>query len=180
MYHSHACYTYIPIPSNTMDISMGSKHNILTEDEIKASVISKSLDEIINNYIVEHPEITPEELKILDWGCGRGKTVFLLRKMGYTAFGIDIDEKTLKNGYPLFEKNGLDPSKILFHVDKIKSFSNNYFHIIFSEHVVEHIQDLEYFAKEQQRLMKPGGMGLHTFPGSKNIVEPHLKIPYVH
>jgi SAM-dependent methyltransferase len=159
---------------------MGTKHDPLTEEHMRTAAIDSALIRQINLFMSGRPGMKPADVNILDWGCGRGRTVAALLEMGFNAFGADVDDRILKNGYPLFESRGFNPSEILLHLSRIQTFPDMFFHIIFSEQVVEHVADLKWFVQEQQRLTAPGGMGLHTFPGSCWVVEPHVKMPFVH
>lgn len=160
---------------------MGSKHDILTEEELSEFSLSKSLEHLLADFACSfEPPFKPEQINVLDWGCGRGRSVAKLREKGYNAYGIDIDEKVLKNGYPLFAKRGLKPENIIFHNDQIDKFEDNFFHIIFSEQVLEHVKDINSMTHELARLTAPGGIGIHQFPGKYNVNEGHLFMPIVH
>lgn len=158
-----------------------SKHNMLTAEEISKFVIESELLEYIEPYR-NKMNLEKQELNILDWGCGRGRSVLRLREQGYNAFGVDIDPEPIKNGRVLFLKRGFDAKTILTLVnpDGKINFPDNSFHFVFSEHVFEHVQDIESVAAEIQRVTTPGGLGLHRYPASKEIVEGHLHLPFVH
>lgn len=59
-------------------------------------------------------------------------------------------------------------------------FEANAFDIVFSHHVLEHVQDLDSFMVEQHRVLRPGGRAIHVFPSSRLMIEPHLDVPFVH
>lgn len=86
----------------------------------------------------------------------------------------------MKNGFSLFESRGETPSEILKSVDDTECFPPEYFHVIFSEQVLEHVADLSQVVKDQARLTISGGVGIHCFPGAKMIWEEHLNMPLVH
>jgi len=135
---------------------------------------------VINRYKSENPNLKSENIRILDWGCGRGKAVLKLLKMGYSAYGVEIDNKVLRKANSVFKANGFDPNKRLLLLDEIKSNSENFFDIIFSEQVFEHVKDLDSVIKEHYRLQKNGGVSFHIFPSSKMWKESHLRMPLVH
>lgn len=103
-----------------------------------------------------------------------------LREYGFNAFGVDIDEKTVSKGFPLFRNRGLSPRELLKPVSRTGEFPDGFFHLVFSEQVFEHVRELSAVISEQSRITKAGGFGVHCFPGSKNIWEDHLKMPLVH
>lgn len=159
---------------------MGTKHTVMTEEDMVDVRLDKNVEDIITGYLLSNSSLKPGMINVLDWGCGRGKSVLLLKEKGFNAFGVEIDDKTLKNGYPIFRARGLTPEDIIFDVEKLSMYPDGYFHIIFSEQVLEHVADFNKFTYEIGRLTKPFGMGIHIFPGSKWIHEPHIKIPFVH
>ena len=38
--------------------------------------------------------VSLEDFRILDWGCGRGRYLLPLRKLGYQVYGADISQLT--------------------------------------------------------------------------------------
>lgn len=159
---------------------MGSKHDLLTENELSSYRLNSHLVAQIEGLRQRFPEAQPQDINILDWGCGRGRSVAKLREQGFNAFGVDIDLKTMANGFPLFEQRGFTPTDILRSVHKVDTFENNFFHLIFSEQVFEHVANLSEVLSEQARLTTPKGIGIHYFPGSRNVWEGHLHMPLVH
>jgi ubiquinone/menaquinone biosynthesis C-methylase UbiE len=160
---------------------LSSKHDILTEEELAGYQINTVIYKTIKRFIEKiAPPMPNEEINILDWGCGRGRSVAKLKEEGFNAYGVDIDETIMHNGYRLFEQRGLNPDSILLNVKKTSRLDDGFFHIIFSEQVLEHIKDIYFVLAEMYRLTKPGGIGIHCFPGSKKIFEEHLKMPLVH
>lgn len=155
---------------------MSSKHDQLTEEEMTGFRLNPVLFERIRSQVSAAVEPT----RILDWGCGRGRSVAMLRQEGFAAFGIDIDRAVLCNGHDLFRIRGLDPNQLLRHADSSGDFADCYFEVIFSEDTLEHVADLARLAQESYRLLRPGGIAVHSFPGSRWLIEPHVRMPLVH
>ena len=62
-------------------------------------------------WIVSHLD---REDTIVELGCGTGTMITLpLVKMGYTVYGLDLDQKSIQFGQELFGKEGLDPSNLM-------------------------------------------------------------------
>lgn len=157
---------------------MSTKHDALTEEDIQSFRMNPQLLDHIREHTRQLDRTAPS--RILDWGCGRGRSVALLRQEGFEAFGVDIDRAVLRNGHDLFRARGLDPERLLRHIGNIDTFGDGDLDIIFSEETLEHVADLEAVACESYRLLRPGGLAVHSFPGMRRLVEPHLRMPLVH
>ncbi len=158
---------------------MSTKHDTLTEADMQRFRMNPALLGCLREQAqLQDPASRP--LRILDWGCGRGRSVALLRQEGLDAFGLDIDRAALKNGHDLFRARGLDPERLLRHIDEADTFENGAFDVVFSEETLEHVTDLAAVARESFRLLRPGGVAVHSFPGSRWLVEPHVHMPLVH
>lgn len=115
--------------------------------------------------------------KVLDYGCGRGELVGLMRSRGLDAFGCDryYEGNDWSGDVPL----PLRPYVLKMPTDRIP-FEDASFDCVISNQVLEHVPDLESVAAELQRVMKPGGVALHLFPGKDVWLEAHVKLPFVH
>ena len=149
-----------------------SKHKKLTIDEYKNFKPYQYTCQIINNHINKN-KLNPEDVKILDWGCGRGREVKYYYDLGFNICGADIDPEALENGLI---------NDRVFQIDENNNttFDNNYFDIIYSNQVFEHVNEIESVAKEMHRILKPGGFGIHVFPAKFYPNEGHLHMPFVH
>jgi len=127
-------------------------------------------------------KLQPNNMRVLDYGCGSGKSVLSLRLSGYQAFGVDIDKRTVLEGQKLLDQHGFDGKNILRSFDENNSipFDDNYFHFVMSQEVIEHVNDLSIMAHDLRRVSTPGGFGFHAFRPQYNIIEPHFYMPFVH
>lgn len=155
---------------------MSGKHDALTE----ADMLGFGMNPAVLGLIAEVRRAATHPLRVLDWGCGRGRSVALLRQEGLEAFGVDVDRAVLRNGHGLFRARGLDPERLLRHVDETGAFGEGAFDLVFSEETLEHVADLGALARDTFRLLRPGGTAVHSFPGSRWLVEPHVRMPLVH
>lgn len=113
--------------------------------------------------------------RILDYGCGNGNLVSLLRMHGAEAYGCDV-----------FYEGGAfqllpDASTYIrrMEADRIP-FDDHSFDVVISNQVLEHVPDIDLVAREIARVLKPGGRSLHVFPDAGVLTEPHSKIPLLH
>jgi ubiquinone/menaquinone biosynthesis C-methylase UbiE len=126
-------------------------------------------------------KLKPGSDKILDFGCGDGGEVYQFRKMGYKAYGCDIDNYSEKIQTLCKEEKIIDPDETVFGIiDMINyriPFADNTFDYIFSNQVFEHVQNYPQALSEIYRVLKPGGCNLHIFPSRYRLVECHVFVP---
>lgn len=98
---------------------------------------------------------------VLDFGCGSGRGVIGLRERGYEAYGCDL--KFGEEGdIPALARHG--------HVRLIETapyripFDDDFFDIVYSCQVFEHVQNDRDVLREIHRVLAPGGVSLHIFP----------------
>jgi SAM-dependent methyltransferase len=122
------------------------------------------------------------KFRILDIGCGKGSSVAGLIEAGYDAYGVDVDPKTINASKELFSKRGWDHGSRLrvSNVNEKIPFDSGLFHFVFSQDVIEHIDDLDSAVGEFARVSHVGAINAHTFPTFLRPVEAHLLIPFVH
>jgi 2-polyprenyl-3-methyl-5-hydroxy-6-metoxy-1,4-benzoquinol methylase len=158
-----------------------SKNEVLALEEFTNYRIHSYALKIIQNYQTQN-RLESGEIRILDFGCGRGRSVLKLRLAGYDAYGADVDMSPIKNAGQLYQHYGFAIDKCLFKIDDKCSipFDDNYFDIIFSEQVIEHVRNIDLFFKEISRLTKPEGITFHTFPYKYHFIEQHLYMPLIH
>lgn len=163
------------------DAGARTKHDVLTEAEMRAF----RMDERFLGQLREHADRTgrrPSALRVLDWGCGRGRSVAALLAEGYDAVGIDVDPEPLANGRDLLRARGHDPDARLRLWDPRAPvpLPDASCDAILSDQMWEHVGPLDRVAAEMARLLRPDGFGLHLFPAWRRVVEPHLLMPLVH
>lgn len=117
---------------------------------------------------------------ILDYGCGLGKVVFAGRKIGLNILGADTfyggehsaREKLIRAGHL---------NKIIYEIKNNKlAYKDNYFDLIMSNMVFEHIEKFDKVLSEINRVMKNDGFFLCLFPSKNIILEGHMGIPFAH
>lgn len=110
--------------------------------------------------------LSPEGLRVLDFGCGAGRLVAEYRRGGYEAFGCDI---VLEEETPELRRVSRDPYRLPFQGDC--------FDAVISDQVFEHVSDPGAAFREIHRVLRPGGVTLHIFPSRLRPVEPHVFVP---
>jgi SAM-dependent methyltransferase len=115
------------------------------------------------------------EAKVLDFGCGTGQIVTLLRNSGVSAFGCDA-----------FYGGGVSPipselsDVILPMQGNLIPFTDCMFDVVLNNQVMEHVEDLDAALSEIYRVLKPGGIVLSLFPDNGIWREGHCGVPFLH
>ena len=157
-----------------------SKHDLLTEEEFESYVPNPNIMGDLSNF-TQAMGSPPEEIRVLDWGCGRGRDVMFLRELGYEAYGIDIDPLPVQNGLPLFLNKGYSSDCLaLLDQQGRTTFPDAFFDYVFSGNVLEHVSDIHKVSKEIARITRQGGSGYHVLPAQRQPMEGHLFMPFVH
>ena len=107
-------------------------------------------------FIVEkfHPET------VLDIGCAYGELVKGLSDLGVEAYGIDGSDYAINNSDPIIRSKLF---KVNLNSDPFP-FDDKTFDVIGSFYSVEHIHDIEFFAKELRRTLKDDGVAWFLTP----------------
>ena len=137
-------------------------------------------------------------VRILDVGCGNGLLLSILVKelpkrypdLKIEFYGLDVDDSSVQ------EKNYSDKTLLLLNQtdpdikwdEKLKlvqsespwPFEDNFFDIIYSNQVLEHVFNQTHFFLQIKRTMKENGYSVHLFPLRHYFYEGHLLIPFVH
>jgi len=111
----------------------------------------------------------------LDYGCGSGEFVQKGIEQGLNIYGADSFE---------FEFLRKEASSLGDRVREIQSgklnFEKDFFDLVVSNQVIEHIKDLTGALAEIHRVMKPGALFISLFPTKEVLREVHIGIPLAH
>ena len=98
-------------------------------------------------------QLGPEQIQLLDWGCGMGQVSFLLHEHGFRPTSADRPD------YPsrLFLERGKLEFFPLEHEYQLP-FESESFHVVTSFGVLEHVPQERESLREIRRILKPGGL----------------------
>jgi SAM-dependent methyltransferase len=138
-------------------------------------------DDVNRRYFVHYVQSTAQPgATVLDYGCGAGTVVKMLRAAGFDAYGVDIR-------WPGHDAGDLEDSElgrqgILRYYDEggPLPFDDDSFDVIVSDQVFEHVAPLEASLREIERVLRPGGVAYHHFPSKSVWREGHIGIPFSH
>ncbi len=131
--------------------------------------------EFCANYAASH---LPAGARVLDYGCGEGIIVGLLRERGFYAVGCDV----------FYEGGDASPriapkelGRTIFRMERDKTpFPDNYFDFVINNQVLEYVADLNAVVCEIARVLKPGATVLSLFPDGSVWREGHCNVPFLH
>ncbi|MEM6752633.1 MAG: class I SAM-dependent methyltransferase [Cyanobacteria bacterium P01_C01_bin.38] len=99
------------------------------------------------------------ELKILDWGCGKGHISYLMREMGAEITACDVhgaDDSSFGQNTPIIEKASINVLSL--EHPYILPFIDASFDIVLSFGVLEHVPNDFESLREIHRILKPSGL----------------------
>jgi SAM-dependent methyltransferase len=146
----------------------------------KVSLTSEGVD--VNNYefcaqFAQKAANGRAGFKVLDYGCGAGQIIGLMRAAGLEAAGCeafyegdDCSSRTPQNLRPYISRMQGDRAP----------FDDASFDLVINNQVLEHVKDLDIVVQEIGRILRPGGICLSLFPDDSVWREGHCGIPFLH
>lgn len=122
--------------------------------------------------------------KILDFGCGIGTSVRILLAQGYDAYGVDVLEYWDRDFDKYWHIEEKPPPEIAARLNRVDPanyrlpFADGTFDFCFSDQVFEHVFDYKTTMAEIVRVLKPGALSVHNFPGPNYLMEGHVGLPF--
>jgi 2-polyprenyl-3-methyl-5-hydroxy-6-metoxy-1,4-benzoquinol methylase len=100
--------------------------------------------------------------RLLDIGCGDGKSLMRFQELGWEAEGIDIDHIAVKTA----RAKGLD-----VRVGQIseQKYPEGYFDVVVMNHVIEHVLEPVTLLQECHRVLKSGGYLVAYSPNVRSL-----------
>ncbi|MDB5266915.1 MAG: hypothetical protein JWN89_730 [Parcubacteria group bacterium] len=109
-----------------------------------------------------HYMLPPGTGRVLDVGCGDGRSLLQLEALGYEACGIEADENI---------RRIKDELRLDIYIGTIEDYPSlpEKFDIIIANQLVEHIVDLESFMNAARKLLTPGGTIIISTPNAGSL-----------
>jgi SAM-dependent methyltransferase len=132
----------------------------------------------LESYVIERAE--GESFSVLDFGCGEGELVRVLRQKGINCYGAEVF-------YPGGTYNSRNTAELVergiirtFPENTPLPFDDSSFDLVISNQVFEHVDRLEPIVSELARVLKEDGTAYHHFPSREVLREGHIGIPLAH
>lgn len=85
------------------------------------------------------------EMRVLDNGCGRGEFLDAFGQLGLEAYGTDVSDYCKE-------------ARVVDLNTQALPFEDDFFDMVFTKSVLEHIENVEYYIAEMHRVLKKGGI----------------------
>lgn len=163
-------YKYFVFSSD--DVSSEDNHNTFSSD-VSVSEYNKVYLKGIEKRVVA--KYFTKDMKILDLGCGAGRTTRVLKDSGYDVIGVDISKELIdsaKNNHPDIDFRVGDASSL--------EFTDDEFDLVFFS-----FNGLDYLFPKSQRLqaiasigrvLKSGGLFVYSSHNALNIPKTKMSI----
>lgn len=146
-------------------------------DLVRAEIAQSKIAHEYNKLVTAVGE--RKDIRILDYGCGGGRLVIFLLLDGYgEVYGVDVVPQEMNNG---FIKNLGINKEFFYSYDKKKlPFENEFFDVVISQQVLEHVHNLDDYYSEAARVLKKGGVALLDFPHKMIPFDSHSRKWFIH
>lgn len=188
-FYSHWCGSLYFSSSDSTDPNANGKvyeYRILDEENDKNSVIDPDMMFVICRHIQMAEKsgvpLTPLS-RILDFGSGSGKSVMALRRCKLDAWGFDVhnylelSDRDDERYFRFSKAKTSVTSDFTLEANFTIPYEDNSFDYIFSNTVLEHVQDFDVVMRELSRILRPGGLSIHHYPPRYVFREPHTNVP---
>ena len=169
-------------PFADRDVLFSSQSGLSLAVEAEGSRIDEEMN-LHLNFAREmgHPVDPPA--RVLDFGCGIGSSVKALRARGYDAQGADVFEYWGRDFDLYWNARERPTGDYVQHLHVMGSnpyrlpFPDKYFDFAISNEVFEHVFNYPETFAEVARVLKPGAISVHRFPGPNYPIEGHINVP---
>ncbi len=113
----------------------------------------------------EYMGTSASQIKVLDWGCGKGHITYLLKARGFDVVSCDIavtkDDSSFGQEVPIVQAKQI--AVVPLHHPSALPFGDASFDCVVSSGVLEHVQSDVASLHEIRRVLRPGGVFFVTY-----------------
>lgn len=142
----------------------GNIRDLKNESNLKYDDVKNEV-EFINS-------LSNKRINFLDLGCGYGLVSSFINNK-YNKYGLEPNEEKIKNATKYINQENLKCSEL-----NEFTFSDNFFDIIMCYHVIEHVNDPEYFIYNVNRILKQNGILVISTPNFNSSIAQLFKDNY--
>ncbi len=132
--------------------ALNTKNNLMSK--VWYSDISEATINVLKK-LIDYSELSKKKVvKIFDFGCGNGRYMYIFKEFFPKAqiYGADINEKNINSLKADFK------NVFILNSNKMSlNYEENFFDLVFSSNVIEHIPHNQYveYLYEIQKILKP-------------------------
>ena len=125
-------------------------------------------------FIDPHPDIDrvvkligdADGSRILDLGCGTGRHIVYLARLGFDVYGFDASPKALSMTQEWLNDEDLEATLFEHQMEDPFPYENNFFDTVISIQVIHHnlMKNIRKTINEIERVLRPGGILFVTVP----------------
>lgn len=123
------------------------------------------------------------EIAILDHGCGSAATLLYLAARGYTnIYGVDVGGPCENLNRLTGDVFGSTTEKFFVYDGQQLPLEDDSIDVVISQEVLEHVGDaqLESYYSEEVRVLRPGGLAVHSVPHRLVPYDSHSRTWFMH
>ena len=108
--------------------------------------------------------------RILDLGCGTGRHVVYLARLGFDVSGFDVSPRALSMAEEWLHEEQLSAALCEHSMELPFPYADDFFDAVISTQVIHHnlVKDIMKTINEIERVLKPSGILFVTFPVLKS------------
>jgi 2-polyprenyl-3-methyl-5-hydroxy-6-metoxy-1,4-benzoquinol methylase len=160
-------------------------NEIVSLTELNRDYVAQLLDLYANEVLVGYKTVAPYlscEARILEVGAGLGLLSSFLTEQGYTVVSLE----PVGMGFDFFSAGrkatekcliSAPPQTLDISAEELNPDRHDAFDLIFSIHVLEHIERLDEAFAAMVGVLKPAGRMVHVCPNYSFPYDPHFGIP---
>ncbi|GEM_PF-6915695 len=159
-------YMLAQVPFNTTETTALNAGDIDTWDsDANLKIILRTLHEL-GEYRHVH-----EAIRFLELGCGNGYFLYELSRTGHGEYyGLEPLEQEYTRAVDTMKKAGIDAHRITHTLIESAQYHDNYFDIIFSYHVIEHLENPLAMITQARRWLKQNGTLIIICPNAEGAI----------
>lgn len=142
------------IREDAQDMNYNSKY-------AHSAVLSSWFEKYLFGAVQKYLDVREGET-VLEVGCNRGSIVKRMQNIGARVYGIDINSEAIADG--------VAENLQVMDATELK-FPNAMFDKVYSLHTIEHIPDIKKTLREMERVLKPGGRLVLTYPTEPGFLQ---------
>lgn len=123
--------------------------------------------DLANKYVVRYLNKSPQETIVVDIGCSIGTFAIEFAKLGYQAFGVDLDPSALDIAEQLCQEENVSVEFICEDINEWANRFSSQIDIAICFDMFEHLYDDElgsFLQSIKKSLSRNGYLIFHTFP----------------